>query len=205
MLEARDPVGLVARLEGGEVASVELVTSDTVDTADRTVVELFGRSVSASARTSDAVVTVFRPVPTLVLYGSGAIASAVADAAALLGWRVRPTSDVPTAKGLLARAARLDSVLVIGHDVETSGAVLEAALASPIGYLGALGSRRTQQARADWLAYRGVTDVSRIHGPAGLDIGARTPAEIAVAILAEALAAHAPERADQPTATAGTT
>ena len=48
------------------------------------------------------------------------------------------------------------------------------------------GSRRTQQARADWLAYRGVTDLDRVHGPAGLDIGATTPPEIAVSILAEA-------------------
>ena len=60
-----------------------------------------------------------------------------------------------------------------------------------MGYIGALGSRRTQQARADWLAYRGVTDLERVHGPAGLDIGANTPAEIAVSILAEALAVKA--------------
>jgi xanthine dehydrogenase accessory factor len=61
-------------------------------------------------------------------------------------------------------------------------------LSSDVGYIGALGSRRTQQGRADWLAYRGITDLERIHGPAGLDIGAKTPAEIAVSILAEAIA-----------------
>ncbi len=59
-----------------------------------------------------------------------------------------------------------------------------------MGYIGALGSRRTQQARADWLAYRDVTDLDRICGPAGLDIGANTPAEIALSVLAEALAAQ---------------
>ncbi|MDT4985843.1 MAG: xanthine dehydrogenase accessory factor, partial [Pseudonocardiales bacterium] len=50
------------------------------------------------------------------------------------------------------------------------------------------GSRRTQQARADWLAYRGIVELDRIYGPAGLDIGANTPAEIAVSVIAEAMA-----------------
>jgi len=77
---------------------------------------------------------------------------------------------------------------VVSHDVELAGAALEAALAGEVGYIGALGSRRTQQARADWLAYRGVTDLARVHGPAGLSIGAHTPPEIAVSILAEAMA-----------------
>jgi xanthine dehydrogenase accessory factor len=49
-----------------------------------------------------------------------------------------------------------------------------------------------QQARADWLAYREVTDLSRVHGPAGLPLGGKAPAEVAVAIVAEIL----DERAD---------
>ena len=78
--------------------------------------------------------------------------------------------------------------MVLSHDDELAGPALRAALQGDVGYIGGLGSRRTQQARADWLAYRGITDIERIHGPAGLDIGAGSPAEIAVSIVAEALA-----------------
>ena len=78
--------------------------------------------------------------------------------------------------------------MVASHDQELAGRALAAALDSDVGYIGALGGRRAQQARADWLAYRGYSDLSRIHGPAGLDIGADTPAEIALSILAEAVA-----------------
>jgi xanthine dehydrogenase accessory factor len=78
---------------------------------------------------------------------------------------------------------------VFAHDLEAAGTVLQAALQSSVGYIGALGSRRMQQQRADWLAARGVTGLERIHGPAGLDIGASSPGEIAVSVLAEAIAA----------------
>jgi len=70
-----------------------------------------------------------------------------------------------------------------------------AALDSEAGYIGALGARRMQENRADWLAYRGVTDLTRLHGPAGIDIGAETAAEIAVSILAEAIAESGADRA----------
>jgi len=79
---------------------------------------------------------------------------------------------------------------VIGHDDRLTGAALEAALAGPVGYIGSVGPRRLQESRADWLVRRGVEELDRIHGPAGLDIGARTPPEIALSVLAEALAAR---------------
>jgi len=77
---------------------------------------------------------------------------------------------------------------VLGHDVETSGGCLLAALQSNAGYIGAVGSHAMQQARADWLAYRDVTDLDRVYGPAGLDIGSHGPAEVAVAIVAQIIA-----------------
>jgi xanthine dehydrogenase accessory factor len=80
--------------------------------------------------------------------------------------------------------------VVLSHDRAVDGPALAAALASDVGYVGALGSRRTQAARREWLTDHDVAgdDQQRIHGPAGLDIDAHTPGEIAVSIVAEILA-----------------
>lgn len=83
-----------------------------------------------------------------------------------------------------------DVVLVFTHDPKFDEPALISALASGAGYVGALGSRRTQRDRADRLRESGVSEeaISRIAAPCGLDIGARTPAETAVSILAEVIA-----------------
>jgi xanthine dehydrogenase accessory factor len=86
-----------------------------------------------------------------------------------------------------------DGVLVIDHRGEVDFPVLSAALASGVGYVAALGSRKTQEARRTRLRDGGVGEdaIARLRGPAGLDIGSRTPAEIALAITAEMLAVRA--------------
>ncbi len=178
LLLERQPVGLLTRLEGNGVAGTELFDVD---------------GPSESVVTADRVVTVLWPVPKLVVVGTGAVADALRDAAALLGWRTDITNDGSTASGLIASLAPLDKVVVAAHDLELAGGALAAALDSDAGYIGSLGGQRMQQMRADWLAYRGITEIDRIHGPAGLDIGADTPAKIAISILAEAIAADAPE------------
>jgi xanthine dehydrogenase accessory factor len=190
-LRDRDPVCLVVRMDGGQVAAVELYDKDTVAGAGEEAARLFARGVSDSVVTDEAVTTVFWPVPQLLVVGTGAVADALRANADLLGWRTQVVSDPGAAAGVIAGLAVLDNVVVVAHDLELAGPALQAALASEVGYIGALGSRRTQQARADWLAYRDVTDLTRVHGPAGLDIGARTPPEIAVAIVAQALAIRA--------------
>jgi xanthine dehydrogenase accessory factor len=124
----------------------------------------------------------------MVIVGGGAIADALVAAAGLLGWNTETTTETGTATGLVAGLSILDKLVVLSHDLEVAGPTLAAALDGGVGYIGALGSRRTQESRAEWLAYRDITDLGRIHGPAGLDIGASTPAEIAVSIVAEALA-----------------
>jgi xanthine dehydrogenase accessory factor len=140
------------------------------------------------ARVGDELVTVLWPVPRVVVSSGGPIAQALADAAPVLGWQVIVEPDLQNAIGLMAGLSSIDGAVIIGHDVEASSRVLAAALESPVGYIGALGSRQMQRQRAEWLAYRDVTDLSRVSGPAGIDIGAETPGEIAIAILAEAIA-----------------
>jgi xanthine dehydrogenase accessory factor len=190
-LRSRDPVCLLARLDGDRVVDTAVFGSDTIAAAGEKPARLFGRRVSGSLVEPDAVTSVFWPVPRLVIVGGGAIADALRSAADLLGWRIDVATDARTATGAIAAMAGLDKVVVVSHDVDLAGAALAAALAGDVGYIGALGSRRTQQARVDWLAYRNITDLDRVHGPAGLDIGANTPPEIAVSILAEAMAVGA--------------
>jgi xanthine dehydrogenase accessory factor len=90
--------------------------------------------------------------------------------------------------GLLASLSPLDAAVIMGHEVEVSSRNLGAALEGDAGYIGALGSAQKQQDRADWLAYQDVTDLSRVFGPAGIDISASSPAEIAVSVIAQAIA-----------------
>lgn len=189
-LEAHEALCLVARLgDDGTVVDTALFTEETVASAPDAARELAAAGRSATAVVGHEVITVLRAVATLVVAGPGPVASAVAAAAAPLGWNVRATADVATATGWCARLAAIDKVLVAGHDIDFAGPVLAAALGTPAGYIGAVGSRQMRDQRATWLLDRGVTGVERIHSPAGLDIGATTPAEIAIAVLAEAIAA----------------
>ncbi|MDL2338400.1 MAG: XdhC family protein [Pseudomonadota bacterium] len=82
------------------------------------------------------------------------------------------------------------AVVALSHDPKLDDMVLLEALKSPAFYVGALGSRRTTAQRKQRLALFDLapTEIERLHGPIGLDIGSRTPAEIAVSILAEVIA-----------------
>ena len=181
-LRRREPLTVVTRLAGTDVVGVELGSRDDDGAAP---------TVSRSVVGEDAVTTELVPVPRIVVVGTGPIPAALGAAAVLLGWHVQTARDGASASGLIAGLAALDKVVVAAHDDEIAGPALEAALRTEVGYIGAVGPRRVQQSRADWLAYRGVTDLRRVHGPAGLDIGASTPAEIAVSVLAEAVASAA--------------
>jgi len=91
------------------------------------------------------------------------------------------------------QALALDSatcVVCLSHDDKLDNPALQVALASPAGYVGALGSRLTHAKRLAALREEGVPEelLQRIHAPVGLDLGARYPEEIALAIMAEIVA-----------------
>ena len=192
---AREPICLVCAIDGGEVTAIDVYTTRTVADAGETAETLFIAGESGSTMTENLVISVFRAVPQLVVVGDTDVAAALVELASRIGWNARVAADAGSATGMIATLSGQDKVVVAAHDLELAGTALMAALESDVGYIGALGAHRMQENRADWLAYRGITDLARIHGPAGLDIGADTPAEIAVSILAEAIAENADDHA----------
>ena len=97
-----------------------------------------------------------------------------------------------------------DAVCVLTHDPKFDVPAIVSALATKVGYLGAMGSRRTTDERGERLREAGVDEegLARVMGPIGLDVGARTPEETAVAICAEIIALRtgrqAPSLRDRP-------
>lgn len=196
-LASREPVCLVTELREraapGPTAAFTPQTIRAGPVHGDQVPRLFARGTSATALIDEggasmAVVSLW-PVPVLVVVGDGLIATALADTAALLGWPCRVTSSADGAVAAAAAAHHSDAFVVLSHDRAVDGPALAAALAGRAGYVGALGSRRTQAARREWLTEHGIVsdEQARIHGPAGLDIDAHTPAEIAISIVAEIL------------------
>src|SRR3712207_1296667 len=123
----------------------------------------------------------------LLLVGDGPVVKALAPMAELLGWHPRVVATVDDAAAALPSA---HAVVVTSHDPDVDAPTLAAAIAARPVYIGAMGSRGRQARRREWLVAHGATeaDLALVHGPAGLDIGANSPAEIALAILAELVA-----------------
>lgn len=130
----------------------------------------------------------FNPLPRAVISGSGPIADALVAVFTDAGWATSTARGVEVAGGLMATLAPIDAAVVFGHDVETSSRALQAAIESNAGYIGSVGSHQMQEMRRQWLSYREVEWSERVHGPAGIDINASTPGEIAISIAAEAIA-----------------
>ncbi len=165
-----------------------------VDADLEQIVRWFGRGTTSTAIMSrkpegQVLVSAHWPTTRLLIVGDGLLAMALLRTAEVLDWQPEATDQVAAAVAAAADLASGDAIVVLTHSREVDGPVLAAALAGKAGYVGALGSRRTQAARATWLADHGVASdaVQHIRGPVGLDIGARTPAEIALSIVAEIL------------------
>lgn len=159
-------------------------------------------------------VSAFAPKPRLLVFGAIDFAAAVARAGAMLGYHVtvcdaRPifatSARFPDADEVVVdwphrylrqehQAGRIDArtvVTVLTHDPKFDVPLLQVALRIPeIAYVGAMGSRRTHHQRLERLRDEGLTDdeLQRLHSPIGLDLGARTPEETAVSIVAEIIA-----------------
>ena len=97
-------------------------------------------------------------------------------------------SIAPLASAFLPAAHRKTALVALSHDPKLDDPALELALPSALFYIGALGSRRTHEKRLERLRAAGLGELTgRIHSPIGLDLGGRSPAEIAVSILAEVI------------------
>jgi xanthine dehydrogenase accessory factor len=179
------------------------VADELIRSGHSKIVELHGRRLFAD---------VFGPPPRLFIYGAVDTADALCVAAKAIGWR----TIVADARGRFATRERLPhaddilvawpeealaqvgpdhttAILVLTHDDKFDLPLLTGALATEAYYIGALGSRRNQERRRERLLEAGLdqAELERISGPAGLDIGAHTPAETAVSMLAEIMAVRA--------------
>jgi xanthine dehydrogenase accessory factor len=171
-----------------------------------------GRSHTIEHEGSTIFADVFGPPPCLFVYGAVDTAESLCRAAKLLGWstvvadarpRFATKERVPSADTLLVEWPEnalerqppdtATAILVLTHDDKFDLPMLTAAVKTDAFYIGALGSRRNQERRRELLREAGLTDdeLERISGPAGLDIGAESPAETALSMLAEALAVRA--------------
>jgi xanthine dehydrogenase accessory factor len=184
--------------EGDDDIADELIRS-----GHSKIVELDGRRVFAD---------VFGPPPRLFVYGAIDTADALCAAAKAIGWR----TVVADARSRFATKERLPNadevivawpeealaqvqpdhttaVLVLTHDDKFDLPLLTGALETDAYYIGLIGSRRNQERRRELLREAGLdeSELDRINGPAGLDIGAHTPAETALSMVAEIMAVRA--------------
>lgn len=223
----KQPAALVTELAGGAQdvftagrpaaalklsASAQAAVQALVDADRSEETELDGRRC---------FVQVHNPVPRLIIVGAVHISQALAPMAATAGYAVTVvdprrsfatnerfpgvtlSGDWPDEAMEKLQPDVRTAVVTLTHDPKLDDPALSAALRSPAFYIGALGSQKTHGARVSRLTRAGFTEaeIARIHGPAGLDIGAKTPAEIAVSVLAQLTAARRgrrSQRAPQP-------
>ena len=170
----------------------------------------YGRNGEARERDLSVFIESFAPPPRMIIFGAVDFTAALARLAKLLGYDVtvcdaRPvfatTTRFPMADAVVNEwPNRLldavgpsltlrDAICVLTHDAKFDVPAIVGALATKVGYIGVMGSRRTHDQRTERLREQGVTtdELARVHSPIGLDLGGRTPEETAVSICAEVI------------------
>ncbi len=125
------------------------------------------------------------PSPHLLVVGDSPMTRTLQRIAEVLGWRPEIASDIEQITGVGDR-----SYVVVATQGHFDEPALEAALATPAAYVGLVASRKRSSSVTTWLREQGVSDraLTRIHAPAGLDLGSTTHEEIAVSVIAELVA-----------------
>lgn len=186
----------------------------------------YGAHGEARERDVSVFIESFALPPRMIIFGAVDFTSALAKVAKVLGYRV----TVCDARAVFATVQRFpmadevvndwpdrylakvgdelgprDAVCVLTHDHKFDVPAIATAAKTEVGYLGAMGSRRTHQGRIERLREAGVSDdeIARVLSPIGLDIGARTPEETAISICAEIIALRTGRSAHSLRDTAG--
>jgi xanthine dehydrogenase accessory factor len=218
--ERGDRAIVLTVLEGPDAGAGMLVTEDgeRVGDAPEEVAERApqlireGRSGIVEIAGRDVFADVYGPPPRLLIYGAVDTAEALCRVAQQIGWRpivadararFATSERLPSAEEIVVawpeealahvRPDHATAVVVLTHDDKFDVPMISGALETDAFYVGALGSRRNQERRRKRLLEAGVDEaaIERVSGPCGLDVGAQTPAETAVSILAEILAVRA--------------
>lgn len=196
--------GAQALLDGADVSGDLSLSSAALAAVKKALAD--DKSGMAETESGALFVQVFNPPLRMVVVGAVHIAQALAPMAALTGYEVVivdprrafatdarfPHTEVTTEwpDDALARLKpnRRTAIVTLTHDPKIDDPALQAALKSDAFYIAALGSKKTHAARLARLKEAGFDDAAmgRIHGPAGLSIGAKSPAEIALSIMGQA-------------------
>lgn len=191
----------------GDAALDAVVSSDAVQLLDQERNE--ARTYEAGEAAVKVLIETYPPPPHLIIVGAVHAAIPLASTAKLVGFRVSVV-DPRTAFATPARFPHVDALIVewpddalpklrmdrstyvavLTHDPKFDDPAVRIALQHPVRYVGALGSQKTQARRRAALLDAGVDakELDRIHGPIGLPIGAQTPAELGLSIMAEIVA-----------------
>lgn len=193
--------------------------------AGRSLVRHYGEHGEAGESAVSVFIESFAAPPTMLVVGAVDFTAALVDVASTLGFSVTvcdaremfaTPERFPGAADVVVSwpqnviddlgpdLGRRDAVCILTHDAKFDVPAVTAALATDVGYIGVMGSRRTHDDRVERLRGAGVDDagLARLRAPIGLDIGARTPEETAISICAEIIALRT--ETDAPSLTHGT-